>query len=171
MTIGEFYRVTGESLQQSGVTPDIVLPGYYDRSEVSESAEPASLSSEKVEKKTYYWPKSPMAIEALKVKSAKRVSANLAFGEVSSSKTEEQAKYIPLNMSGFIKYFGSFDEQIDTTTTETQAVYEVVVPTYKAEQTMLAEKETEENPMENFIKEDIFLNETYLIILDLINSN
>lgn len=171
LTIGEFYRVTGESLQQLGVTPDIVLPGYYDRSEVGEETEPSSLSSEKIEKKTYYWPKSPMAIEALKAKSAQRVSANAAFEEVSPTKTEEQASSIPLNMSGFIQYIQSFDEPIDTSAAEMKAVYEVVVPAYKAEQTMITEEETEENPLENFIKEDIFLNEAYLITIDLINTN
>ncbi|MEM7511370.1 MAG: S41 family peptidase, partial [Bacteroidota bacterium] len=30
LTVGKFYRVSGESLQQKGVTPDIPLPTIFD---------------------------------------------------------------------------------------------------------------------------------------------
>lgn len=38
VTIGKFYRVTGESTQFRGVTPDIVLPSFVPEDEVGESA-------------------------------------------------------------------------------------------------------------------------------------
>ena len=37
MTIGKFYRVTGESTQLRGVTPDIVLPSPISTEDVGES--------------------------------------------------------------------------------------------------------------------------------------
>ncbi len=36
-TIGKFYRVTGESTQLKGVTPDIVLPSYRDHQDIGEA--------------------------------------------------------------------------------------------------------------------------------------
>jgi carboxyl-terminal processing protease len=37
VTIGKYYRITGESTQDRGVTPDIVLPSLIDANEVGES--------------------------------------------------------------------------------------------------------------------------------------
>ena len=38
VTIGKFYRVTGESTQHRGVEPDVTLPSQIDMKEVGESA-------------------------------------------------------------------------------------------------------------------------------------
>src|SRR5450631_4458430 len=56
VTIGKYYRITGESTQDRGVTPDILLPSLIDANEVGESTrdralpwdhiEPASFKSE-----------------------------------------------------------------------------------------------------------------------------
>ncbi|MEC8956299.1 MAG: carboxy terminal-processing peptidase [Pseudomonadota bacterium] len=43
LTIGKYYRVTGESTQNKGVFPDIALPSYIDPNESGESAREASL--------------------------------------------------------------------------------------------------------------------------------
>ncbi|MEC7859798.1 MAG: carboxy terminal-processing peptidase [Pseudomonadota bacterium] len=43
LTIGKYYRVTGESTQNKGVFPDIALPSYIDPNESGESARKASL--------------------------------------------------------------------------------------------------------------------------------
>ena len=58
LTIGKYYRVTGESTQNKGVFPDINLPSYIDPNESGESAREASLpwdtirSSKFVQKKS-----------------------------------------------------------------------------------------------------------------------
>ena len=38
MTVGKFYRVTGESTQHRGVEPDIALPSYIGKDEIGESS-------------------------------------------------------------------------------------------------------------------------------------
>src|SRR2546430_7556849 len=43
VTIGKFYRVTGESTQHHGVEPDVPLPSAIDMKEVGESALEAAL--------------------------------------------------------------------------------------------------------------------------------
>lgn len=43
VTIGKFYRITGQSTQHRGVIPDIVLPSPLDPKKVGESALPQSL--------------------------------------------------------------------------------------------------------------------------------
>lgn len=43
LTIGKYYRVTGESTQHRGVSPDIALPSPIDASEVGESVRDSAL--------------------------------------------------------------------------------------------------------------------------------
>jgi carboxyl-terminal processing protease len=43
LTIGKYYRVTGESTQNRGVSPDIELPSYIDISSTGESARKTAL--------------------------------------------------------------------------------------------------------------------------------
>jgi carboxyl-terminal processing protease len=49
VTIGKFYRVTGESTQHRGVEPDIVLPSAINMEEVGESALEAALPWDRIQ--------------------------------------------------------------------------------------------------------------------------
>ncbi|HTY49054.1 MAG TPA: carboxy terminal-processing peptidase, partial [Steroidobacteraceae bacterium] len=49
VTIGKFYRVTGESTQHDGVTPDIALPSTIDMKEVGESSLEAALPWDRIQ--------------------------------------------------------------------------------------------------------------------------
>jgi carboxyl-terminal processing protease len=48
VTIGKFYRVTGESTQHRGVEPDVTLPSMIDMQEVGESALEAALPWDRI---------------------------------------------------------------------------------------------------------------------------
>jgi len=48
VTIGKFYRVTGESTQHRGVVPDVVLPSPIDPKEVGEADQPDSLPWDRI---------------------------------------------------------------------------------------------------------------------------
>jgi carboxyl-terminal processing protease len=48
VTIGKFYRVTGESTQHRGVEPDITLPSAIDKNEVGESSLEAALPWDRI---------------------------------------------------------------------------------------------------------------------------
>jgi carboxyl-terminal processing protease len=48
VTIGKFYRITGESTQLRGVEPDLALPSAIDIDEVGESALPAALPWDRI---------------------------------------------------------------------------------------------------------------------------
>ena len=49
VTIGKYYRITGESTQDRGVTPDIALPSLIDASEVGESTRDRALPWDHIE--------------------------------------------------------------------------------------------------------------------------
>jgi carboxyl-terminal processing protease len=48
VTIGKFYRVTGESTQHRGVVPDVQLPSVLDMKEVGESSLEAALPWDRI---------------------------------------------------------------------------------------------------------------------------
>ena len=48
VTIGKFYRVTGESTQHRGVEPDVTLPSQIDMEEVGESALEGALPWDRI---------------------------------------------------------------------------------------------------------------------------
>ena len=49
VTIGKYYRITGESTQDRGVTPDIAIPSLIDASEVGESTRDRALPWDHIE--------------------------------------------------------------------------------------------------------------------------
>ncbi|GAC1309976.1 MAG: carboxy terminal-processing peptidase [Steroidobacteraceae bacterium] len=49
VTIGKYYRITGDSTQDRGVTPDIVLPSLIDANEVGESTRDRALPWDRIE--------------------------------------------------------------------------------------------------------------------------
>ena len=49
VTIGKYYRITGESTQDRGVTPDITLPSLIDANEVGESTRDRALPWDHIE--------------------------------------------------------------------------------------------------------------------------
>ena len=49
VTIGKYYRITGESTQDRGVTPDIALPSLIDAAEVGESTRDRALPWDHIE--------------------------------------------------------------------------------------------------------------------------
>jgi carboxyl-terminal processing protease len=49
VTIGKYYRITGESTQDRGVTPDIALPSLIDAKEVGESTRDRALPWDHIE--------------------------------------------------------------------------------------------------------------------------
>jgi carboxyl-terminal processing protease len=48
VTIGKYYRVTGDSTQHRGVTPDIELPSPIDAKDVGESTRPSALPWDRI---------------------------------------------------------------------------------------------------------------------------
>jgi carboxyl-terminal processing protease len=58
LTFQKFYRINGGSTQLKGVTPDIVLPDYYDFMKIREKDNPDALPWDEIAKSSYqYWQK------------------------------------------------------------------------------------------------------------------
>lgn len=53
ITLAKFYRISGESTQLKGVTPDITLPSFYPEDEVGEASYPTALPWDKIAPAAY----------------------------------------------------------------------------------------------------------------------
>lgn len=83
VTIQKFYRVSGESTQERGVVPDIVLPSRYNGLKSGEKYLPNALPWDHIESAKYKaWSQTYRNIEQLREQSAKRVATSEKFKEI-----------------------------------------------------------------------------------------
>jgi carboxyl-terminal processing protease len=82
ITTGKLYRLNGESAQKTGVLPDVVLPDAFDGIEYREKYKPNVLSSEPVAKNSYYKPLPVLPVADLAAKSAARIKADENFKDI-----------------------------------------------------------------------------------------
>ncbi|HEX5788968.1 MAG TPA: carboxy terminal-processing peptidase [Woeseiaceae bacterium] len=80
LTIGKYYRVTGESTQHRGVNPDIVLPSAIDAEEIGESVRDSALPWDTI-RSTRFAAGSPLdtTIQSLAVNQENRAKADPNF--------------------------------------------------------------------------------------------
>ncbi len=64
LTVAKFYRITGESTQHLGVTPDLVFPSFIDSEVVGEDTYPSSLPWDKISRSDYE-PASNLSMEVI----------------------------------------------------------------------------------------------------------
>ena len=53
LTMAKYYRITGNSTQNTGVTPDILLPSAYDSNEIGESSQPSALPWDRIKSASF----------------------------------------------------------------------------------------------------------------------
>jgi carboxyl-terminal processing protease len=178
ITYGKFYRVTGASIQQKGVVPDIILPDVLDALVPGEAKEARVLANDSVDRKPLYKSLKPIPIAQLRTQHTQRLSASVEFGAMQTLMQEvqtllEEPKKYELRM-----------EDIRAHRTRTQTLqdkylaikasgahpFEVGLTSYY--QTLLNFNENERTISEKRVEEistDIFLKEAYQIITDFIH--
>ncbi|HOX81954.1 MAG TPA: carboxy terminal-processing peptidase [Chryseolinea sp.] len=82
ITTDKIYRVTGKTAQGLGITPDILLPDFYDLVIKREAMLPYALLPDSVYRQTYYKPRLPLPRMELRKQSTTRVSSNASFKTV-----------------------------------------------------------------------------------------
>jgi carboxyl-terminal processing protease len=104
MTIGKYYRITGESTQHRGVMPDIELPSHIDLQLVGESTRKTALPWDTIRTAKFkpYNPALENAIPSLSKKSISRKKTNddlrFLIKEIEKLKNFRAKKMISLNL-------------------------------------------------------------------------
>lgn len=82
LTMGQFFRVTGKSHQQTGIVPDITLPSIYDNYETQEKYKPFSLANRTTDVTLKHRPKPKKDYGIIITKSQKRVKNDSTFNSI-----------------------------------------------------------------------------------------
>ena len=155
----------------TGVIPDIILPGLNRPEDVREQDLSGVLTLKPVEKKTYYYPRPELPVEALKAKSASRVQHDTVFQcqlQVAQWKAEqEQIHQIPLYFDAFQRYY---KQNQQPRCGSTRSWYTVSNPAHLRGLNSISESDKEMNEdIMIQIKNDPYVGEALHIVTDYLN--
>jgi carboxyl-terminal processing protease len=104
LTIGKYYRITGESTQHRGVLPDIALPSLVDTETVGESTRDTALPWDRI-KPTNFKPFQKLDTEIQAIQSAEQSRTQTdpeleyLLGDISALKKVNDEKSVSLNLA------------------------------------------------------------------------
>lgn len=178
ITIGKIYRVTGLTAQLNGVTPDVLIPDAFDALENGERFEDNPLSADSAKRNNYYKPLPYLPVNELARRSAARVVANSDF-QLIKKIVEEQKKLmqapvriIPLKAELFEKWMDQREANMKAMLGESKQESKFKVDNHAQDKQLLVNnpyaQEVNKEWLDN-LAEDIYLQEAFLILTDLIN--
>lgn len=179
ITHSKFYRLNGSTHQGKGILPDIVLPETPGYSIYKENKEPYFLAADSVVKKVVFNPNPPVNIAALRASSSQRVLSSADFkryGRVSDSLSDfmNSTQKVALKF----KDYKSFKAANETLYSSYESVFEASSNLIRClnnsfdqslEQVDAQTREFNAKILES-IQKDIFINESFRIMNDLINQ-
>jgi carboxyl-terminal processing protease len=174
VTQERLFRITGSSLQQTGVQADYHLPNLMDVLVPGEKAQRHSLAPRNTTKKTYYkayTPWFPAGSTILVDASRNRVASSPDFKAVSEL-AAALTKPVPLGKAGFRKFFDNIEAL------NTIVEMEPGTAPFEVKNTAASEKlfkvdvyhqQINENQIDD-IRKSIYIREVYHILEDILNS-
>lgn len=178
ITTGKLYRLSGETAQMNGVSPDIVLPDAFDGLDYREKFSHFALTADKVAKNAYYKPLSPLPVSDLAGKSTERVNADKEFLAIKKfAETirahRSKAQTIPLKADAFEQWARQHQLEpgmMKNNTTLTSKKF--IVDNHGLDKSLMANnsyaKEINNSWLYN-IAGDIYIQETFSVLCDLVN--
>ena len=179
LTTEAFYRVTGKSHQSIGVTPDIVLPSFYDDFKTSELYNEYALANDSVTVNLKHLPSKQLPIDELQSLSRKRVMNHSGFEAFKKINTTILDTYInpnfqyALTLKNVYDYFENYNvvwKEFADTLSSIQP--KITTKNSSATQELLQYNEKDQTVNAELLKDistDIYVEEAYHILNDLIN--
>lgn len=178
ITIGKLYRVTGLTAQINGVTPDVLIPDAFEALENGERFEDNPLSADSAKRNNYYKPLPYLPLGELANRSAARIIGNPDFQLIKKIVDEQKkimqapVRIIPLKAELFEKWMDQREANLKLMKGESQATGKFTVDNHEQDKKLLVNnlyaKEVNQKWLDN-LAGDIYLQEAYLILSDLIN--
>lgn len=179
LTTEAFYRVTGKSHQSIGVIPDIVLPSFYDNFKTGELYEKNALQNDSTPVNLKHLPSQPLPISELKSLSKKRVTNHVGFEAFKSINTTILDTYInpsfqyALTLKNVYDYFENYNVVWkEFTKTLSSIEPKITAKNNSATEELLQYNENDQLLNAETLKDistDIYIEEAYLILNDLIH--
>jgi len=178
ITIGKLFRLNGKTTQLTGVIPDVIIPDAFDGLEIGERFEKFPLTADTVKRNNYYKPLPYLPVSELAHRSTARIIANPDFQLIQKIIDEQQkamasaTRTIPLKAELFESWVRQQEVDLKLMKGEGKAAPKFTVENNGPDKQLLANDpyalETNQLWLEN-LGEDIYLQEAFLILTDLIN--
>ena len=179
ITTGKLYRVTGQTAQLNGVLPDIHLPDAFDALQYREKFSQGALAQDTVKRNAYFKPLNPLSVHGLQQLSDQRINSNKDLKNIKevirkATQNEKAVREVPLKFDGFEKWaVQNRKEEIIMGVEKRIPTSLFTAQTYKHETQGLPgddyTKTIDEIILKN-IQKDIYIEEAYGIVIDLIKS-
>ncbi len=173
-----FYRLNRVSYQKVGVTPDIPLPYLPSGSSFRESDYPTALSTDSIVKKIYMPKIGTLPYQELLSNSKNRIASDSIFQKIVANNNllesdNSDTLLVPLSIKEYVVYQNEGNSTKNSILGEieerTTSNYEINEITYDSDVVKMDEYTKEINQVSiNQLKKDIYLEEAFHIILDLI---
>ena len=176
-TTFKFYRILGNSHQLSGVVPDIKLPDFSENNFERETTYPYALPNDSIIKKIYYTPLPKLPLGELSEKSKLRCEQNSFFKTIAtlsdSLDSNLELDEIPLEINSYTKIKQSiFHLTHAIEEFEKSKINVFTTNNYKQNNDIFEMDDYGREMNEQFanhLLSDALLEETFLIMTDLIN--
>jgi carboxyl-terminal processing protease len=178
ITTGKLYRLTGQTAQLNGVTPDVELPDAFGGLEIGERFEKNVLPADSAKRNNYYKPLAYLPVSELSRRSAGRINASPDFQLINKIIDEQKkamqatTRTVPLKTELFEKWMHENEQRLDAMKGEGKTAEKYTVENHAADKQLLLNnqyaKERNMVWLEN-LADDIYIQETFLVLTDLIN--
>ncbi|MBL7919506.1 MAG: carboxy terminal-processing peptidase [Bacteroidia bacterium] len=179
ITNSKFYRLNGSTHQGNGVVPDIILPPTPGYATIKENKELYFLPPDSIVKKVVYIPNSKLNTQPLQSNSAQRIAASKDFKrylQISDSINDVINKTQKVVLK--FKEYKKFKKDTDVLYNSLENAFEINANNIKClnntfdlklEQVNITAREFNSKIIQS-IQKDIFINESFNIMSDLINQ-
>jgi carboxyl-terminal processing protease len=179
LTINKFYNLSGNTHQLSGVYPDVSLPGYLEYLIDAEKDYPYALKPDRITKEVHYDKGPEIKIKYLAKMSADRIARDKNFQKLKSLDKQLKEYFketieFPLSMADFFREMRAeveLLESLEQTITCVSPSYTVVNNQYDLDILQMdSYRKIRNDDLIKQIHEDIYLEEAYRIMNDLIKT-
>ncbi len=177
ITIGKFYRLDCSTHQGNGVIPDVELPSLAGYSNYKENKEKYYLRSDTVTKKLVFSPKPVIPIESIRARSKIRVATSGEFRKLIQMSDTVSARFntaqkVPLKFNDYKKYKAEMDtiySAYENALLSKNGNVRCMNNSFDKALNEVSPQVKEFNAkIRKSIEEDLFINESFEIMKDLI---
>ncbi len=180
VTGGKLYRLGGGSHQKTGVIPDICIPDIYAKNPWREEYEPNALKADSVSKRAAFTPGTALPLKELVAKSAQRQSTSSRYSRItgladsiySLPKGGLKIALQEKDYRAFTQNYRNLYQSLQKASTD--SLNALPVRSVSFDEQLLKADEYRNNLFNDALKnirDDIYVQEAYNIIKDLITSH
>ncbi|MEN8153743.1 MAG: carboxy terminal-processing peptidase [Acidobacteriota bacterium] len=181
ITIQKFYRITGSSNQYEGVIPDIILPDRFDHLKIGEKFYDHPLKSDTIRSLEYKkWESKISNFNKIKQLSKNRVKNNSGFSiikrYIEKLKEIRKLNLYSLNLKKAFKEQLSLEKEMKIINKKEKQLKDFSIISLSLNRRFNSEKlkkvaEEMEKTWHEEMEKDLYLNESLLILRDIINNS